>query len=125
MAPVALLSLANSTIDNTVARSFLVVGASLLFGITTLQAYWYYHSYYNDSRLHNAVALLWTLDAFHLALVVHTVSLKLQVSVNLLLSFFLYTSRVWLLGGYHQGFLGYIVTFVVVGGFVIGVILRI
>ncbi|KAF8188684.1 hypothetical protein BJ912DRAFT_391935 [Pholiota molesta] len=146
MAPVALLSLANSTIDNTVGAIFLgVVGASLLFGITTLQAYWYYHSYYNDSRLHKcAVALLWTLDAFHLALVVHTVyayavtgfgnvhtlsqiewSLKLQVSVNvvvILLVHSLYTSRVWLLGGYHQGFLGYIVTFVVVGGFVIGVI---
>ena len=63
-----------------------------LFGITTLQAYWYYHSYPNDSLLHKCsvsrfnvclfqfgglimlkVALLWTLDAFHLALVVHTV----------------------------------------------------
>ncbi|KAF8159005.1 hypothetical protein BJ912DRAFT_832624, partial [Pholiota molesta] len=129
MAPVALLSLANSTIDNTVGAIFLgVVGASLLFGITTLQAYWYYHSYYNDSRLHKcSVALLWTLDAFHLALVVHTVyayavtgfgnvhtlsqieCMQYVIALIQFIPFSLYTSRVWLLGGYHQGFLGYIV----------------
>ncbi|KAF9478010.1 hypothetical protein BDN70DRAFT_880548 [Pholiota conissans] len=147
MAPMQLLSLTNSTIDNTVGAIVLgVVGASFLFGITTLQAYWYYHSYPSDSLLHKcSVALLWTLDAFHLALVVHTVyayvvggfddryallhiewSLKLQISINVvvvLMVHSLYASRVWLLSGYHQGFLGYIVAFVVVGGFVVGVIL--
>ncbi|KAF8956754.1 hypothetical protein BDZ97DRAFT_1925126 [Flammula alnicola] len=145
MAPTSLLSLANQTLDNTVGALLLgVVGASLLFGITTLQTYWYYHSYPNDSRLHKcSVALLWILDAFHLTLVVHATyvyvakgfgnilglldinwSLKLQLSVNvviILIVHCLYTTRVWLLGGYHRGVLGYVVAAVVAGGFVNGV----
>ncbi|KDR65830.1 hypothetical protein GALMADRAFT_148324 [Galerina marginata CBS 339.88] len=147
MAPTPLLSLADQTLDNTVGAMLLgVVGASLLFGITTLQTYCYYHTYPNDSHLHKcSVAILWILDALHLILVVHAIytyavtgfgnifglleitwSLKLQASVNVLIIVIvhsLYAMRVWLLGGYHRGVLGYIVASVVIAGFAIGVFL--
>ncbi|KAF8147697.1 hypothetical protein B0H34DRAFT_279842 [Crassisporium funariophilum] len=148
MAPISsLASLAEQTLDNTVGAAFLgVVGASILFGITSLQTYWYYHAYRNDSLLHKiSVAVLWTLDAFHLALTIHAVyvymvtgfghlpgllhivwSIKLQVSVNVIIILMvhsLYAVRVWLLGGYHRGVLGYLVASVVAGGFVIGIVL--
>lgn len=146
MAPIPLLSLTNRTLDNTLGAIILgMVGSSMLFGITTLQTYWYYHCYPNDSTLHKcSVALLWILDALHLTLVIHAVytysvagfgnalgleditwSIKLQASINIvivLLVHSLYATRVWLLGGYHQGVLGYIVASVVAGGFVIGVV---
>ncbi|PPQ66420.1 hypothetical protein CVT26_011289 [Gymnopilus dilepis] len=144
MAPTP-LSLAHETLDNTIGAILVgIVFAAFLFGITTLQTYWYYHTYPNDSLLHkSSVAVLWTLDAFHLALVVHAVytytvtgfgnvlglldiiwSVKLQASINVIIILVvhsLYAMRVWLLGGYHRGLLGYIVALVVLGGFAIGV----
>ncbi|PPQ94270.1 hypothetical protein CVT25_004927 [Psilocybe cyanescens] len=138
------LSLAEQTLDNTVGAVLLgVIGASLLFGITTLQAYWYYHSYPYDSLLHKySVAILWyvdgiwtedrerpklklwirILDVFHLSLVIHAVYTYAVSgfgnSTGLLSIPWLYAMRVWLLGGYHRGVLGYIVASVVVAGFV-------
>ncbi|KJA24830.1 hypothetical protein HYPSUDRAFT_200106 [Hypholoma sublateritium FD-334 SS-4] len=143
----ALISLANQSVNNTVGAIILGgVGASILFGITTLQAYWYYHAYPSDSRLHKcAVAILWILDVLHLALVVQAVyvytvegfadvsrlsqvilSVKLEVTVNVIVVLMvhsLYASRVWLLGGYHHGALRYIVGFVVLAGSAAGTLL--
>ncbi|TFK42305.1 hypothetical protein BDQ12DRAFT_719191 [Crucibulum laeve] len=140
-------SLQEPTLDNTVGAAFLgVVAASFLFGVTTLQAYWYYHSYPRDTLLHKySVAILWGLDTFHLFLTIHAVytyvvkgfgntaglvhilwSIQLQISVNvvmILMVHTLYALRVWRLGGYHHGFLGYIVALVVSGGFGIGIAL--
>ncbi|KAJ3511730.1 hypothetical protein NLJ89_g3930 [Agrocybe chaxingu] len=147
MAPHLLISLAEPSLDNTVGAALLgVVAAAFLFGVTTLQAYWYYHSYPNDSLVHKcSVGILWTLDALHLALTLHAVytyavkgfgdvlgltrivwSIKLQVSFNVVIVLIvhsLYALRVWLLGGYHRGVLGYLVASVVAGGFVIGIVL--
>jgi len=147
MAPTPLLSLADQTLDNTIGAMFLgIVAATFLFGITTLQTYWYYHTYPNDSILHKcSVTILWILDWFHLVLVVHatytymvtgfgnslglldiTWSIKLQASVTVLIILIvhsLYAIRVWLLGGYHRGVLGYIVASVVAAGFAIGIVL--
>ncbi|KIK66444.1 hypothetical protein GYMLUDRAFT_239394 [Collybiopsis luxurians FD-317 M1] len=133
-------SVANQTLDNTLGAAFLgIVGATFLFGITTLQVYLYYHHYRRDSRLHKiAVAVLWTLDLVHLILIVHAVyhyaikgfgdvtklafvvwSVKAQVTINVII-ILLYAYRVWILGGYHHGVLGYIVALIVAGGFGIG-----
>ncbi|ESK92812.1 hypothetical protein Moror_9144 [Moniliophthora roreri MCA 2997] len=143
----AMKSLEEVTVDNTLGAVFLgVIGSGVLFGVTCLQAYIYYHRFSRDSVLHKiSVAVLWILDTFHLSLTVHVVyhylvknfgnhaaypkitwSLKLQVLVNVIIILIvqsLYAYRVWLLGGYHHGFLKYLVASVVAGGFVIGIIL--
>ncbi|KAJ3841423.1 hypothetical protein F5878DRAFT_14400 [Lentinula raphanica] len=135
--------LQSRTIDNTLGAVFIgIIGATFLFGITTLQVYLYYHHYQGDSRLHKlAVAVLWILDTVHLVLIVHAVyhytikgfgdlnnlnfivwSVKVQVTINVVIILFvqsLYAYRVWILGGYHHGVLGYIAG-VVAGGFGIG-----
>ncbi|KAF8827172.1 hypothetical protein HHX47_DHR5001080 [Lentinula edodes] len=103
----------------------------------------YYHHYQRDSYLHKlAVAILWILDTVHLVLIVHATyhyavkgfgdasnmafivwSVKLQVTINVIIILFvqsLYAYRVWILGGYHHGVLGYVVAGVVIGGFGIG-----
>jgi hypothetical protein len=77
------------TLDNTVGAIFLgVIGAGLyvpsfaclnaishqcsLFGVNTLQLGYYFHSFPNDIALHKvSVALLWVLDAVHLALTIY------------------------------------------------------
>ncbi|KAF5347344.1 hypothetical protein D9756_009958 [Leucocoprinus leucothites] len=81
MAPIALLSLENATLDNTVGALFLGVLATMfLFGITTLQTFWYYHLFPKDSQLHKyslckaqGSRIYRTLDALHLALTIHAV----------------------------------------------------
>ncbi|KAJ3895600.1 hypothetical protein GG344DRAFT_72960 [Lentinula edodes] len=137
-------SLQSQNIDNTLGAVFIgIVGATFLFGITTLQVYMYYHHYRRDSYLHKlAVAILWILDTVHLVLIVHATyhyavkgfgdasnmafivwSVKLQVTINVIIILFvqsLYAYRVWILGGYHHGVLGYVVAGVVIGGFGIG-----
>jgi hypothetical protein len=140
-------SLQQPTLDNTVGAVFIGIAvASFIFGVTTLQAYTYYHRYPNDSLLHKlSVAVLWTLDSFHLILCTHAIytyivtefgniaaltticwSLRLQVAVNVVIVLMvhtLYAHRVWLLGGYLHGFLGYLVAAAVAGGFGIGIVL--
>lgn len=135
------------TLGNTVGALLLgLVGSSFLYGITTLQTYWYYHRFHRDSLLHKfSVGLLWALDTFNLALTIHAVymyivpgfgklegllhiywSIKVQVSINVVVVLIvqsLYAYRVWILGGYHRGLLGYFVIAVVAGGFAIGIIL--
>ncbi|KAK7017411.1 hypothetical protein R3P38DRAFT_1326834 [Favolaschia claudopus] len=135
------------TLDNTLGAVFIgVVVSCILFGVSALQVYLYYHYYPTDSRLHKlSVAVLWVLDALHLSLTIfatyhygvrgfgHTEGLgvviwpiKLLVAINvviILLVQSLYTYRVWLLSGYHHGVLGYLVTGVVLGGFAIGIVL--
>ncbi|KAK7026029.1 hypothetical protein VNI00_015746 [Paramarasmius palmivorus] len=137
----AMKSFEEATDDNTLGAVFLgVIGSGVLFGVTCLQVYIYYHRFLKDSALHKIlVAVLWILDALHLALTVHVVyhylvsnfgnhaeypniiwSLKLQVAVNVVIILIvqsLYAYRVWLLGGYHHGILGYLVASVVAGGF--------
>jgi hypothetical protein len=146
MAPIP-FSLAEQSLGNTIGASLLgVVGAAMLSGAIMIQAYFYYHTYPHDTPLHKSlVALLWLLDVLHLGLTVHTVytyavlgfhnpaalayitwSMKLQVSINVVIIVIvhsLYALRVWRLGDFHRGFLGYIVIGVVAVGFVIGVVL--
>jgi hypothetical protein len=143
----SLFSLQQPTLENTLGAMFLgLVGAAFLFGISTLLVYWYYHSYPQDIWTHKcSVGVLWMLDALHLAVITHalytyavrgfgsifnlenlTWSIKVQGLLNvivILVVHSLYAIRVWRLGGYHQGFLGYIVAFTVAGGSVIGIVL--
>lgn len=140
------VALVQATLDNTVGVLFLgVVLGALLLGINFLQSYIYFHEFPNDSRLHRiSVLALCLLDALHLALAIHCVyayvitgfgyapgltviawSIKLQVSVNVVVILIvqcLYTTRVWLLGSYHRGALGYIVASIVASGFAIGIL---
>ncbi|KAG7087621.1 hypothetical protein E1B28_013569 [Marasmius oreades] len=77
MAPIvrAFASLEHPTENNTLGAAFLgAVGAGILFGITCLQAFLYFYRYSKDSLLHKAaVAILWLLDATHLAITIHAV----------------------------------------------------
>ncbi|KAF8233994.1 hypothetical protein L208DRAFT_1394846 [Tricholoma matsutake] len=140
-------SLQNTSLDNTVGVIFIgATVSSFVFGVSTLQAYLYYHRFPEDSLLHKcAVAVLWILDIFHLAICIHVVyaynvtgfgdlanlltlcwSLRLQVAVNVVIVLLvqtLYAHRVWLLCGYLHGFLGYLVAAAVAGGFGIGIVL--
>jgi len=133
-------------VDNTVGAVLLgVIAAAFLFGINTLQVYWYYHRFSKDSRLHKiSVGILWTLDTLHMILTIHAVyhylvkgfgklddlqhivwSIKLQVSLNVVIILMvqtLYAFRVWLLSGYHHGLLGYLAAAVVAGGSGIGIV---
>ncbi|KAF8994490.1 hypothetical protein BDQ17DRAFT_1366874 [Cyathus striatus] len=142
----SLFSLQEMTIENTLGAVFLgLIGAAFLFGISTLQVCWYYHSYPQDLWMHKfSVGVLWTLDALHLSVITHAVytyavrgfgdlagletiiwSIKLQVLLNVIVVLMvhsLYAIRVWRLGGYHRGFLGYLVAFTVAGGSVIGIV---
>jgi len=134
------------TLENTVGAAFLgVVFSSMFFGFTSLQAYYYFHNYPSDRKLFKvSVAVLWVLDALHLCLIIEatwhyivigfgslkglevvTWSIKLQIAINVIIVLIvqgLYALRVWWLGGYHGGILGYIVAGVVLGGFVIGTV---
>ncbi|KAF7329419.1 hypothetical protein MKEN_00203900 [Mycena kentingensis (nom. inval.)] len=135
------------TLDDTLGAVFLgVIFSCILFGISTLQVYLYYHFYPSDSRLHKfSVAILWILDVLHVALTVSASyrygvrgfgdllglgevlwEVKLLVAVNVLIILLvqsLYAYRVWVLGGYHHGVLGYLVCGVVLGGFAVGIVL--
>ncbi|KAF4611525.1 hypothetical protein D9613_003607 [Agrocybe pediades] len=143
-APV-LSSLSEQTLNNTIGAIMLgMIGGTLIFGMSTLQTFWYYKTFPNDSSVHKySVATLWSLDALHLSMVIHAVytyaitgfgnqealldilwSVKLLTSINvvvILLVHSLYTMRVWRLSGYHNGVLGYLVASVVLAGFVIGI----
>ncbi|KAJ7257741.1 hypothetical protein C8J57DRAFT_1342687 [Mycena rebaudengoi] len=136
-----------ATLDNTLGAVFLgVVVSSILFGVSSLQVYWYYHYYPNDSKLHKiSVAVLWLLDTTHLVLIIFSPyhygvtnfghaerlqvviwPIKLQTAINvvvLLMVHSLYAYRVWLLSGFHNGVIGYLVAAVVFAGFGIGVVL--
>ncbi|KAJ8693324.1 hypothetical protein PTI98_008329 [Pleurotus ostreatus] len=136
------------TLDNTLGS--LYVGsllAAVLYGITSIQTYSYFSWFYNrDSFVHRvAVGLLWSLDTIHFVLVVHGVyyycvesfenplklltlvwSMKLQIVINVIIILLvqgLYAYRVWLLGGYHNRILAYIVIFITAGGFAVGMAL--
>ncbi|KAF7329440.1 hypothetical protein MKEN_00206100 [Mycena kentingensis (nom. inval.)] len=135
------------SLDDTLGAFFLgVIYSCILFGISSLQVYLYYHFYPSDSRLHKiSVAVLWILDALHVALTIsaayrYTIKgfgdllglglvlgeVKLLVAINVLITLLvqsLYAYRVWVLGAYHRGVLKYIVCGVVLGGFAVGIIL--
>ncbi|KAJ7441112.1 hypothetical protein FB451DRAFT_1058314 [Mycena latifolia] len=135
------------TLGNTLGAVFLgVVISCILFGVSTLQVYYYYHYYPHDGRLHKySVALLWVLDATHLSLTIYSTyhygvlgfgnlaglqeviwAIKLHTAINVVIVLLvqsLYAYRVWLLGGYHHGVLGYLVAGAVLGGFCIGAVL--
>ncbi|KAJ7578364.1 hypothetical protein C8J56DRAFT_1056082 [Mycena floridula] len=132
-------------LDNTLGAVFIgQAAACMLFGITSLQTYLYYHHFSRDYWVHKvSVGVLWSLDALHLVFALHTVyhylvtgfgkydqnivwSVKGGVLVNVIIILVvqcLYAYRVWLLGGYHRGVLGYLVISVVTVGFVIGIVL--
>ncbi|KAI5826400.1 hypothetical protein K523DRAFT_88339 [Schizophyllum commune Tattone D] len=123
-----------------------VIIASFLFGVTSLQAYWYFHHYPRDPLKQKlSVGSLWLLDTAHTAATIHAVyyymvknfgnvtaayhivwSIQLQVAINVVIIVLvqsLYASRIWRLSGYHRGFLGYVAMATVLGGFGIGVVL--
>ncbi|KAF7292212.1 hypothetical protein MIND_01248600 [Mycena indigotica] len=140
-------TMAAATLDNTLGAVFLgVVISCILYGISVLQVYLYYHFYPSDSLLHKcSVTFLFFLDSLHLALTVSAAyhyavtgfgheaglqevvwQIKLGVAVNvvvILLVQSLYAYRVVLLSGYHQGVLGYLVCAVVISGFAVGIVL--
>ncbi|KAJ8701158.1 hypothetical protein PTI98_004115 [Pleurotus ostreatus] len=136
------------TLDNMLGSLF--VGsllAGVLYGVTSLQAYSYYHWFYGrDSLVHRiAVGLLWCLDTLHFVLVVHGVyyycvssfgssvhlsvlvwSMKLQIVINVIIILLvqgLYAYRVWLLGGYHNKIIAYITVAIVSIAFGVGMVL--
>ncbi|KAK7039841.1 hypothetical protein R3P38DRAFT_2902158 [Favolaschia claudopus] len=135
------------TLDNTLGALFLgVVVSCILFGVSSLQVVHYYHSYPNDSLLHKvAVGTLWILDSTHLCLSIASSyhygisnfgradaldviiwQVKVLIAVNVMIVVLvhsLYAYRVWLLSGYHHGFLGYVVAAIVLGGFGMGIVL--
>jgi len=123
-----------------------VIVSCILFGVSALQVFYYYHYYPGDTLLHKvSVGLLCVLDATHLCLSIASAyhygvagfgqragldvivwPIKLQIALNvviILLVHSLYAYRVWLLSGYHHGVLGYLVAGVVLGGFGIGIVL--
>ncbi|KAH6912262.1 hypothetical protein BKA70DRAFT_829806 [Coprinopsis sp. MPI-PUGE-AT-0042] len=146
MAPLHFGSM-TQTLDNTVGAIFLgVIGAGFLFGVNTLQLGYYFHSFPNDIVLHKvSVALLWSLDAVHLALTMyasytHVVtdfgnlqgltrvhwSMQAQVTVMvivIILVHCLYGQRIWKLSGYHRGFLGYITILALGAAAAVGIVL--
>ncbi|SJL15381.1 uncharacterized protein ARMOST_18877 [Armillaria ostoyae] len=69
----SLLSRSSTTLGNTLGA--LYVGATIaaiLFGITNLQTLIYYKRYPDDLRIYRySVALLWVLDALHVAFTTH------------------------------------------------------
>ncbi|KAL0952285.1 hypothetical protein HGRIS_006575 [Hohenbuehelia grisea] len=138
----------NQTLNNSIGALYVgTIVAAVLYGFTSLQTYWYYHWYARrDTKVHKiSVGFLWALDTVHLILICHGVyhymvtgfgnffgllgvvwSLKLQVTINVLIIFIvhcLYTYRVWLLGGYHNGFLAYFVMAVLCAGLAMGIVL--
>lgn len=137
----------DQTLDTMYGAPFLgVIIAAFLFGVTSLQAYWYFHHYPRDPMKQKlSVGSLWLLDTAHTAATIHAMyyymvsnfgnvtaaynivwSIQLQVAINVVIIVFvqsLYASRIWRLSGYHRGFLGYIAMATVLGGFAIGVVL--
>ncbi|KAJ6575736.1 hypothetical protein DFH09DRAFT_377945 [Mycena vulgaris] len=135
------------TLGNTLGAVFLgVVISCILFGVSTLQVYNYYHYYPHDGLLHKlSVRIFRLLDLTHLSLTVYSTyhygvlgfgnidglqeviwAIKLHTAINVVIILMvqsLYAYRVWLLGGYHHGVLGYLVAAVVLGGFGIGIVL--
>ncbi|KAJ7618242.1 hypothetical protein DFH06DRAFT_1306629 [Mycena polygramma] len=109
-----------ATLDNTLGAVFFgVVFSSILFGVGSLQVYYYYHYYPHDTLMHKcSVGLLWFLDALHLSLTIIGTyhygvrgfghpevlgeviwSIKLQVAINVVIILMvqsLYAYRVWL-----------------------------
>ncbi|KAJ7259992.1 hypothetical protein B0H12DRAFT_1231928 [Mycena haematopus] len=131
------------TLDNTLGAVFLgVVVSCILFGVSALQVYHYYHYYPNDSSLHKvAVGVLWVLDATHLCLSIASTyhygvvgfgqreslniiiwPIKLQIALNVVI-ILLSLCLSGLVTGYHHGVLGYLVAGTVLGGFGIGIVL--
>ncbi|SJL15365.1 uncharacterized protein ARMOST_18858 [Armillaria ostoyae] len=107
--------------------------AAILFGITNLQVLIYYKKYSNDWWLYRySVALLWVLDALHVALGTHALyfylidmfgnatgaleknewSMNLQLSLNDVIIVYvqgLYAIRLWKLGRHFHKFLPWFV----------------
>ncbi|KII89435.1 hypothetical protein PLICRDRAFT_608002 [Plicaturopsis crispa FD-325 SS-3] len=135
------------TLDSTLGAAFIgVVVSSVLFGVTNLQAYMYYHDYRRDWLVYRvSVGVLWALDALHLSLTAQAVyhylvtgfgdvpglaviawTFKLQIAINVVIICTvqtLYLVRVWKLGSHRNKIIPVIVGLVVVGGYAIGVVL--
>ncbi|KII89434.1 hypothetical protein PLICRDRAFT_175611 [Plicaturopsis crispa FD-325 SS-3] len=135
------------TLNSTLGAAFIgVVVASVLFGITNLQAYMYYHGYRRDWIVYKIfVGILWALDTAHLSLISHAVyhylvtgfgdviglavivwSFKLQIAINvgiICIVQTLYLVRVWKLGSHRNKVIPAIVGLAVAGGYAIGVVL--
>ncbi|KAH8110201.1 hypothetical protein DFH11DRAFT_814143 [Phellopilus nigrolimitatus] len=108
-------------LDNTLGAALIgLIVASILFGVTNIQAFMYYQSYGRDPRYMKwAIGFLWFLDVLHLALIAHvlyfylvtnftnlsaitasTWSLCLHVAITTISDFLVrsyYTRRVWIM----------------------------
>ncbi|KAF9030360.1 hypothetical protein BDZ89DRAFT_673763 [Hymenopellis radicata] len=123
-----------------------LVLSAVLFGVTVLQTWIYYHEYPNDWATYRySVGILWIMDALHLSLTVHAVyhylvnsfgefleldvivwSFKVQIAINIVIIVgvqSLYAVRLWKLGRHFHKFLPWLVIVVVAGGTAIGILL--
>ncbi|KAF9031586.1 hypothetical protein BJ165DRAFT_1535351 [Panaeolus papilionaceus] len=138
-----------ATLGNTVGAAFLgLVAASILFGVTAIQVYIYYHNYPKDWRLQKiTVGLLLLLDAFHLSLTVHVVyhylitnfgdleaqkdvvwSFKLQIVINIIIVLVvqgLYGIRIYKLGKNFSKIWPIFTSFIILGGYIVGILLAV
>ncbi|KAK0445915.1 hypothetical protein EV421DRAFT_1935275 [Armillaria borealis] len=130
----SLLSRSSTTIGNTLGASYVgATIAAILFGITNLQTLIYYKRYPDDLRIYRySVAILWVLDALHVALSTHALyfymidmsgdfvdalgyivwSFKLQLVINVLIVLYvqgLYAIRIWKFGRHFDKILSWLV----------------
>ncbi|KIY53217.1 hypothetical protein FISHEDRAFT_33683, partial [Fistulina hepatica ATCC 64428] len=62
------------TTSNTLGATFFgVIAASVMFGITSIMVFLYYHHFHNDFLLHKIAVRLQAFDTFHHALTLHAV----------------------------------------------------
>ncbi|KAF8152756.1 hypothetical protein K438DRAFT_1623089 [Mycena galopus ATCC 62051] len=126
----SLYSTQAQTLDNTLGAVFLgVVVSCILFGVSALQVFYYYHYYPGDTLLHKvSVGLLCVLDATHLSLSIasayhygvagfgqragldvivwYVISCSILNAISVLIPGLLTDRSV---SGYHHGVLGYLV----------------
>ncbi|KAF8808600.1 hypothetical protein BYT27DRAFT_7096300 [Phlegmacium glaucopus] len=145
-------SVVQPTLDNTVGALLLgILFSALVVGINISQAYFYFHEFPNDSRLHRlsvgSSLFCFLIDVFHLALLVHgaytyivrgfgdTDALMVITWYVFIRNACVFTSVLSVaticeerflyhnsVGGYHRGILRYIVVTLVATGFVIGIV---
>jgi len=138
-----------NTLGNTIGASLLgVIAASILFGITVVQVYIYYHNYPKDWKFQKiAVAFLLGLDVLHVAFAILAIyqylidefgdlkavqyltwSFKVQVVFNVMIVLViqaLYAWRVWMLGRNFSKIWPCFIILLVTGGWGLGIVLTV
>jgi len=138
-----------NTLGNTIGASLLgVIAASILFGITVVQVYIYYHNYPKDWRFQKiAVAFLLGLDVLHVVFAILAIyqylidefgdlkavqyltwAFKVQVVFNVAIVLViqaLYAWRVWMLGRNFSKIWPSFIVLLVAGGWGLGIVLTV